>query len=203
MPPRSKKPAQKRRSRSFLSRIHWSAIAIPAAVVLVLMIAGFGVAANQEEHNSFCASCHTQPESTFYAQFQKGTSSDLATFHNTKDVKCIDCHSGSGIGGRLTAMMMGSRNALAYFTHTAKQPAPLTVSIGDGNCLKCHTDVLTKGGFNNHFHAFLARWQAVDSNAAGCVDCHTAHPTADATNQYLVTPQVQAVCQQCHQVMRE
>ncbi|MEO8391591.1 MAG: hypothetical protein ABI700_01235, partial [Chloroflexota bacterium] len=46
-------------------RILYVIIAL-AAFGIILSVAGFTFAATQEQHDSFCASCHTQPESTFY-----------------------------------------------------------------------------------------------------------------------------------------
>jgi predicted CXXCH cytochrome family protein len=181
------------------------ALAAPAAVILVLIIGSFGFAASMEENDSFCASCHTQPESTFYQRNQSTTPADLASFHHTKETKCIDCHSGNGLPGRAGAILLGSRNALAYFTHTAHQPAPLTVAISDANCVKCHAAVMAgQPAMNNHFHLFLVRWQAVDPSAAGCVGCHASHSTdGDAQIGYLNEQQTQQVCDRCHSVLAQ
>jgi predicted CXXCH cytochrome family protein len=190
-----KKPA----SRRHTYHIEWRGIALVCGVVLVLTAASFGYAASKEENNSFCVSCHTQPESTYYGRFQAGTTVDLATFHNTKATKCIDCHSGSGVTGRISAMLLGARNAVAFFTKTARQPAPLTVPIKDDSCLKCHANVTATADFNNHFHAFLSRWQAADPNAAGCAACHTSHTTGgDAQAVFLSQTTTDQVCQSCH-----
>ena len=196
-------PPSRKRARKRQPTIHWPAILIPSAVVVFLAIVSFGFAANMEEQNSFCASCHTQPESTYYARDQAGGDPvDLAVFHNTKATKCIDCHSGDGVTGRASAMMMGARNALAWFTKTAKQPAPLTFPIGDGNCLKCHSAVLNRADFNNHFHEFLPRWQAADPSAASCVDCHASHATnGDPALGFLNQAQTEQVCQRCHNAL--
>ena len=111
----------------------------------VLMIAGgFTFAATQESHDSFCASCHTQPELTFYQRSTDAQPVDLASFHTTKDTRCIDCHSGAGVPGRMGAEMLGAHNALAWYSGTAVQPAKLTSPIGDENCLKCHQDLLNR-----------------------------------------------------------
>jgi nitrate/TMAO reductase-like tetraheme cytochrome c subunit len=144
---------------------------VVAAVLLVLAGGGFAFAATQEENNSFCASCHTQPESTFFQRFQAGTAVDLASSHMQLQtpVRCIDCHSGQGVTGRVSAMLVGAKNAAAWFSGTAVQPAPLTVAISDANCLKCHSAVTGQTDQNNHFHGFLSRWQAADPNAATCV----------------------------------
>ena len=100
-------------------------------VVVVLAASGFAFAATQESHDPFCASCHTQPESTF-VQRSSGTSPvDLASFHTTQSSLCIDCHSGSGVTGRMQAELMGARNAFMWFTGTAVQPAVVNFPISD------------------------------------------------------------------------
>jgi len=178
-----------------------------AAIILVLAGGGFAFAATQEENNSFCASCHTQPESTFYQRFQTAAPVDLASSHmllQQNPVRCIDCHSGQGITGRISAMLVGARNAAAWFSGTAVQPAPLTVPIGDANCLKCHSAVTGQTQRSNHFHGFLARWQAADPNAANCVSCHASHTTGGQADQVFLDVNItQQVCDACHQVLRE
>lgn len=203
--PTRKKPVKQMSKKNSARPFPWLAIAIPAAVVLVLAISSFGFAATMEEKDTFCASCHTQPETTFFQRSQAGAPVDLATLHHSKEIKCIDCHSGAGITGRTGAMLLGARNAAALFTHTAHQPAPLTVAISDANCIKCHQEAVTgQPDFNNHFHLFLARWQAADPNAAGCVTCHASHNTeVEAGIGYLNRAKTEQVCQSCHQVMRE
>lgn len=172
------------------------------AVVLLFGVGTFTFAASMEEKDSFCASCHTEPESTYYTRGQQQTPVDLATFHQTKQNRCIDCHSGAGVPGRLVAMLIGARNAAAYFTKTAKQPAPLLFPIGDVNCTKCHAETTRATDFNQHFHAYLSRWQAADPSAATCVSCHTGHATdGDSSIQFLNRARAEGICQKCHQVL--
>jgi predicted CXXCH cytochrome family protein len=199
----SSKPGGRPVKKPYRKPFPWLTLAVPGAVVLVLVIGSFTFAANMEEKDSFCASCHTQPESTFYQRSQAGKTVDLATFHRTKNTKCIDCHSGSGVTGRMGAILLGSRNAFAYFTRTAKQPAPLTVAISDTNCVKCHPEAVNgQPDVNNHFHLFLPRWQAADPNAASCVTCHSSHTTdGDAQIGYLNQQKTEQVCQQCHNAL--
>ncbi len=199
------RPRHKSRLRK--KRINPLLIIIPAALVALGVVfagGGYAFAANQEENNSFCASCHTQPESTYYQRFQAATPVDLASDHAKKNAaKCIDCHSGVGFNGRLSAIMMGARNAAAWFTHTAVQPAPLTVPIKDENCLKCHQDVTGQVTLNNHFHGFLSRWQAADPNAGTCVSCHASHLTdGDSTAGFTNATRTDGVCNACHAVLR-
>lgn len=173
----------------------------------LLMIVGLGTAvssmlvgAHLEASDAFCASCHTQPESQYFDRSQAQAPVDLASYHRSQATNCIDCHSGSGLTGRLGAFMVGGHDLIAYMTHTDTQPAPLTVPIGDHNCLKCHADVVQTRSFDRHFHAFLPQWQAADPNAATCVACHSGHTTSGAANvMYLIESPTTQVCQACHQ----
>ena len=196
-----------------------------AAALLVVLLAGggFAFAATQESNDPFCASCHTQPESTYLQRSTGAQPVDLASFHTGQNTLCIDCHSGQGIFGRMSAELMGARNALLWYTGKAVQPAVLNFPIGDGNCLKCHDQVTQplftpqeqitvpgaragRGGEEgraNHWHQFLARWQAASSTAGSCVSCHQGHATgATAQAGFMNSQTVQAVCDDCHQVLR-
>jgi predicted CXXCH cytochrome family protein len=192
------------------------------AIGVILVVNGFTFAASQETHDSFCASCHTQPESTFFQRSTGTQPVDLASYHTVQQTRCIDCHSGQGILGRAQAEMLGARNAFAWYTHTAVQPAKLTFPISDADCLKCHQDVIQQGytpktqmtipgafggrereGRNNHWHVFLARWQAASSTAGTCTSCHTGHSTGgNAQNGFMIDQTVRTQCDACHQVLR-
>ena len=170
---------------------------------IVLTASGFAFAYTQEEHDTFCSSCHTQPESTFYQRALGAQAIDLASFHTAKGTRCIDCHSGAGLTGRIQAELLGAHNTLALYTHIAIQPAKQTVPIRDDNCLKCHQQVTAGRSRNNHFHGFLAEWQAGDPNAGHCVSCHGGHSTdGNAQNGFQNQSLVRTVCDACHRVMR-
>lgn len=202
--------------------IRYLLLAVFAGVVLAA--GGFGFAATQETHDSFCASCHTQPESTFYQRSADTQPVDLASYHTTQMTRCIDCHSGQGVAQRMRAELMGARNAFLWYTGQAVQPAVLTVPIGDQNCLKCHQTVTQRGftpqeqitvpgvrgerrggeeGGNNHWHELLARWQATSPNAGTCTSCHGGHSTGSTAQAgFMDGTTVQSVCEGCHQVLR-
>ena len=174
------------------------------ALALILTGGGFIFAATQEQRDSFCASCHTQPESTFHERSLAPQAVDLASAHTPKNTRCIDCHSGVGVTGRMGAELQGAHNALAWYTGTAVQPAKLTAPVRDESCLKCHPQVTVGRGRNNHFHAFLAQWQAVDPNAGTCVSCHNGHVTGgDAQISFQNETATIAVCDACHGVIGE
>jgi predicted CXXCH cytochrome family protein len=180
---------------------------VPVAIVAAFFVfaaGGFFTAAGMEENDSFCTSCHTQPETTYVARAQGGSPVDLASSHHYKDspVKCIDCHSEPGLMGRVSAVSLGAQDAIKFVTHTAQQPAPLTMPIPDSTCLNCHQDTPNARSFDQHFHRFLARWQGVDPQAATCVTCHTAHTTdGDATIGFLQQQHTEQICQRCHEAL--
>jgi predicted CXXCH cytochrome family protein len=175
------------------------------AILLALIFvggSGFVTIKHVEDQDLFCASCHSQPETAYFQRTQAATVVDLASqHHNQASTHCIDCHSGPGTAGRIGAMMVGAGDLLAYVTGTARQPAPLTVPISDANCLKCHGDLPATRDFNRHYHALLSRWQAIDKNAATCVDCHSSHTTnGTASLGFLEQNKTEQVCERCHAV---
>ncbi len=174
-----------------------------AGLGLLFTVGGFSFAATQEQRDSFCASCHTEPETTHYQRSIAGQPVDLASVHTTYKTRCIDCHSGDGVVGRVQAELTGARNAVRFFTKTAVQPAKLTEPIGDDHCLKCHQTVTTaQPTRNNHFHIFLVRLQAIDPTV-GCVSCHSGHATdGTADNRFMTDTRTQQVCDTCHRQLR-
>lgn len=187
-------PVKKRR------KLWWLAL-IPVALI-VLGAATVATAMSFENHDDFCASCHSEPESAFFAR-ESAASTDLASFHSTKQVNCIDCHSGVGlIPGRIESFLLGTKDLIAWKLGRATQPAVHTAPIADVNCLKCHTTLLQQQDMNNHFHIFLSRWQARDKKAATCVSCHQSHTTdGEASLGFLNRTATTNVCQACHSVL--
>src|SRR5258707_6108875 len=89
-------PPAYRRSRSRLAINFRTPVWAALAGALLLAVAGFATAATLEEQDSFCAACHSQPESAFYQRTQ-AQAVDLASKHSATWVtRCIDCHAGPG-----------------------------------------------------------------------------------------------------------
>lgn len=195
----TKKSGQANKSAGLTNRQiqMWGGTAIIGMLVFGLIIPF--TAMQFENHNSFCASCHTQDEDNYYKQSLVAPV-DLASFHESKKAaRCIDCHTGPGIIGRYGGLMAGATDLISYFSGHYPQPAKLEEPYPDANCLKCHADIGQKQDFSNHFHVFLPRWQAVDKNAATCVSCHVSHDsTGDAKISYLNGKTTVTFCQQCH-----
>lgn len=218
----SQKPVKRRRM-----------ILIPVLIVLVVLgvaagAGGFVYGYTSEERDSFCASCHTEPESSHYQRSIAAAKVDLSSYHATQDTHCIDCHSGPGLAGRLAAELDGAINAVKFYTGSAVQPAVLRAPFPDANCLKCHQGVTQfgyvpktqmtapnffgrggEGGFEGeegglgHWHINLARWQASSANAGRCVSCHSGHLTdVNVQNGFLNDQRVENTCQGCHSVLR-
>jgi hypothetical protein len=197
MTTRSARPIKKSRRKLGLILV----VVVP--LILVVLSAATAVTAMQfENHDDFCASCHSNPEDTFF-QREAAAPTDLASFHGTHDARCINCHSGPGlVPGRISALTLGAKDLLAWVSGHARQPAVYTRPVGDANCLKCHQQVTQRRDFNNHFHAFLSRWQAMDNNAATCVSCHQSHHTdGEAQLAFLNREHTVSVCQSCHQAL--
>jgi len=150
-----------------------------------------------EESDAFCASCHTEPEQTYYDRSIASLVVDLASLHSAQQTRCIDCHSGEGFSGRLASLSQGAGDLWAYLRGDYARPAVTTHPLNDHSCTKCHADVLTVSVRNTHYHFFLQRWQAALPDAAGCVGCHMAHATESA--QGFVDEAAQSVvCETCH-----
>jgi nitrate/TMAO reductase-like tetraheme cytochrome c subunit len=192
--PKTTSPAPRRPAR-------WLPLAALAVVLAIALPAGgLLYAAHLENNNAFCASCHTQPETQYFQRIGAGAPVDLASIHAAKNVSCIDCHSGAGATGRVLAMTsVAAPDLVAYLSGHYRNPAIVTVAIGDDHCLKCHADVSARRDMNNHFHFFLPQWQARAKDAATCIDCHQSHTTGGLTNaSFLDQAHTVAVCQRCH-----
>ncbi|RME08184.1 MAG: hypothetical protein D6803_01835 [Anaerolineae bacterium] len=190
------KEARMKRIRRLIKGPRWGVVVLLA--LLGVVVGAFSAGAQFESTDANCALCHTEPETEFVSRGEQSPV-DLASQHAAEGVRCIDCHSGDGITGRVQAELLGARDVLVYLSGQGGQPHRSSSVMADANCLKCHSDVLQVRVFNNHFHVFLPQWQAVSSRAAVCVDCHQGHKTnGDVRIAFLNERQTIQVCQRCH-----
>ena len=159
------------------------------------------VALKVEEQDAFCASCHTEPEST-YVQRGQASPVDLASQHSDKNVPCVLCHSGPGLVGRLSALPTAAWDAARFVAGTYHQPARLSEPLHDGTCLQCHAEALEERGFENHFHSELvvANKEPV---SVGCAACHSGHVTTSDIEPFLARATVEIQCNACHREREE
>lgn len=208
--------------RPLLSRIlHWKYI-VPA--VIGVIVVGISVLAatltytsELEKHNDFCASCHTEPETTNFMRFEMALSdpaTDLAAFHHAHaessvmphdpNMRCIDCHVGEGFLGRATVVTLSAYDALRFFTGTAEQPAHVVFNVQNEACLKCHeADVKkyadqpeTRFIIDNHYHY---KYYQPGAPPVSCTSCHSGHNPGSEANQFVSNKLAIPVCQACHQ----
>jgi len=160
-------------------RRRWPLI-LGVLVVLAILFSGVGfvTATALENQDTFCISCHTVPETTYYNRAyisldnpnNTATVTDLATAHyhlsqaNGKTpFACIDCHRGdaSSILDRTAAIALGAKDTgvwvLGRGDPTIEKPADANgIWLTDAACISCHTTTLLNvNGFNNHYHTRL------------------------------------------------
>jgi hypothetical protein len=149
-----------------------------------------------EEQDAFCASCHTEPE-TAYVQRAQTTPVDLASYHADKEVRCILCHSGPGLAGRLSALPTAAWDAARFMVGVYHQPARLSAPLPDSSCLQCHGEAVEERGFANHFHSELLADKEPISVA--CAGCHSSHVVASEVEPFLTRVTLEGQCNACHQ----
>jgi nitrate/TMAO reductase-like tetraheme cytochrome c subunit len=187
--------------------------------VIVLGIGGFLTASALEEQDSFCISCHTVPETTYYnrAYFALDnpsvTVTDLATAHyhlaqqnNTAAFACISCHRGdASLGHRISTLALAGRDTLIYVL--GKEDPTIEKShtkegwLPNAACLSCHAEtLLVLEGIDNHFHTHLP--QAATALANGgtlSVPDRLQAQKQTLLSAGLETVNTPLVCSDCHQ----
>lgn len=182
-----------------------------AAVALILLVPAIGLstALALEAQDPFCASCHTQPEVEYFDR-SLTLPSDLASAHRPAEVRCVDCHSGSGLAGRAGSLSQGASDLVAYLTGEFARPAVTTKPVGDGGCTKCHAQpsavadlsapVEDISSSHYHFVEYTGEWHVREPDPRGtCVLCHSAHTLGGLPGQaYTTNAAVQTACDACH-----
>lgn len=184
-------------------------------IFLIASLGTVATAVHLENDDEFCASCHTEPESSFVARSQATEPTDLASAHAMYEdaVRCIDCHSGAGAKGRIEALQQGAGDLFAYLIDDYHEPAVIENPLGDEPCFKCHIQPSRDNPIdindnpqliasNSHYHQveYTEAWLVKDSNLAGtCGTCHSAHNenTLPALG-FRHMPSVNAACDACH-----
>ena len=154
-----------------------------------------------ETRDSFCAACHTQPETVYYERSVDDRSGgvDLASFHHLEErTRCIDCHGGVGPRARLATLMVAAGDTLQFATGRYQQPAMMTQPLANPNCRQCHDDAVTREGFENHFHNLMDDSQAP---LVLCVACHVSHQEGDERAFFVREEDIFPSCNRCHAIM--
>jgi hypothetical protein len=186
-------------------RFRWSWFGIIVVGGLVALIGSVGYVSSLEQNDSFCASCHTEPETMYYNRFLQADAArsamTLAAFHHyTKQVRCIDCHVGEGVQGRATVLALAAWDALKHYTHTAQQPTHIVFDVQNEGCSKCHEADIRKPGFENHYHNIYFNPQ-VSPPYIACVHCHVSHRIGDERTAFQFRDAILPRCEYCHAQM--
>ena len=176
---------------------------ISAVLILIILLGGVGFVSYQEQNDSFCGSCHTQPETEYLARNATADATqsapDLASFHHRKkDVRCIDCHVGEGVLGRATVVTLAAWDAFKHYTGLQQQPAHIVFAVQNEACLKCHLQDVSKPGFENHYHNLYYDPQ-LSPPPIQCVNCHVTHRLGDERTAFQFRDAILPRCEYCHQ----
>jgi nitrate/TMAO reductase-like tetraheme cytochrome c subunit len=196
--------------------LDWRVIVGILVVGMAALLGGVSIVSSNEQNDNFCVSCHTEPESTYFARFQSamtGRSQDLAAYHHRQlyprnspaasNIRCIDCHVGEGLVGRGIVVSLAGWDALKYVTGTATQPAKVVFTIQNDGCVKCHDQQVKVNldkpvkpfVIDNHFHYKLFEKGAPFES---CVACHVSHREGTETNAFQFRDVIIPVCEDCH-----
>ena len=202
-------PNDRKHARRWLWRIG-------AAASLVLLIISAGTVSVAEERDTFCVACHLKPEQAYYDRSRvksRHAALDLASTHALAGLNCVGCHRGDqSIRDRAMALALGARNA-AKFISGQYDPNHSQVgvpSLLDDGCRRCHVarpelggvksgqaNLVTVGGFGNHFHTML--FDAKIKTSVTCASCHPAHRESFPELQFLDRNKiVLPACERCH-----
>lgn len=187
--------------------------------LIVIGGAGFVTATALEEHDTFCISCHTVPETNYYNRAYISLDNltdavpDLATahyqlskLHGKPDFACIDCHRGdSSLGQRISTLALGGRDAVIYVLGREDPTIEKTQTaegwLPNAACTTCHSDtLLTLKGLDNHFHTHLPQAAAALANGGKLVvpDSVAADRRNLLLNTGLKTVPSSIACTDCH-----
>lgn len=185
------------RSSAARTRIVW------LAVLFVTAVATYTTGAQLESDDAFCVSCHVEPETTYYQQsLTPQETVTLAAFHAREGTRCIDCHSGRWIPGRVQAQWIGLHNLLAFRSGDYAQPAQTTRPLSDSSCTKCHTNLAWVSQRPGHYHSpqLRRRWRAAGGPANSCHACHPSHQGVSSLDQnFMDEERVEEQCEACHE----
>ncbi len=177
-------------------------LSLLGGVGFILAVSIYTTGVRLEANDSFCASCHVEPETTYYqASLEPAQADTLAVFHAGVQTRCIDCHSRKWIPGRLWAHWGGLQNLLAFWSDDYTTPSVTTRPVGDGGCSKCHSDMTWVSERPGHYHSpwLRRRWRAADGPTNTCEACHPAHkPVAPMADRFMDANDIELQCDACH-----
>ncbi len=200
-------------------RRRWPLIVGGLFVLLVVFSGvGFVTASTLEDRDTFCISCHTAPETTYYNHAYIALDNptlpvtDLASAHyllskqhNKEPFACIQCHRGdSSLGHRVAAITLGARDSVIYVVGQENPTLEKTETregwLSNAACVSCHSDyLLTVKGLDNHFHTKLPQTADVLAKGGKVTVSDALKNNPEAAKEWLAPVSgVTLTCTSCH-----
>lgn len=203
--------------RSLWFRRHFGGIAASVvAAALVLGPTGWLVTDALESENDFCTACHLEPgvplHKTIRANFDARPNVNLAGLHasvgaeaepgaanaRAREFRCIDCHGGVGLVGKVRAKVLAAKDAFWYVVGHFEEPERMSSPLVEEDCRQCHPSFAppARDAANPAFHAL-----GLHNVELGvlCVECHVTHGTGGLEDLYYLRPShVRTQCARCH-----
>jgi hypothetical protein len=176
---------------------------------------GWVVSDRLAQDNDFCNACHLPSGVPLHRElrrdFDAPVPASLAAAHARAEAapradgfRCIDCHGGVGLSGRLRVKLVSARDAAVWAFGTFEEPRGMRVPLLDADCARCHARFRPfepASGRPRGFHQI--GFHNADLGVA-CVECHAVHrPGADPAAHFVHAQPVRAQCARCHAEFEE
>ncbi|MEP7285481.1 MAG: hypothetical protein ABI947_06910 [Chloroflexota bacterium] len=193
-------------------RKRWPVIIVAVFFGLIIFGGiGFVGATALEEHDEFCTSCHTVPETTYFQRANTATNNpsvviaDLASYHyqqaqtKSQTFGCIECHRGdSSLTNRVQTLALGAQDTVTFVMGKADPTLEKTTinqpALVNAACIGCHTDtLLTVNGNQTHFHNWLPQTAQLVAQGKQLIVSNN-----NGRNRRLRTVNTTLTCTSCH-----
>jgi hypothetical protein len=195
------------------------------AAVLVggaaLSALGWTVSDRLEQDNDFCNACHLDgPDggTPLHLEVRRGFDArpalSLAAAHAEAGVsdrhgsdaafRCIDCHGGTSIPGRVRVKALAAKDAFWYVVGDFAEPDGMRWPLWDEDCRKCHAEYAGQSWDGFGPEPFHARSVHNVKLGIGCVECHFVHEAGgDPAAHFVDAAAVRVQCARCHDEFQE
>ena len=167
-----------------------------------------------EQDNDFCNACHLTPTKPLHEgirqAFDARPAVNLASAHalagnekrEDRSFRCIDCHGGASLVGRVRVKALAAKDAFWYVTGDFEEPTAMHSPLWNEDCTKCHAAFEPEdAGGAQPFHAVPVHNTKFP---VACVDCHSSHETGGNTQAYFLdAARLQPLCARCHSEFSE
>jgi len=192
-------------------------VALAAALLgASLGAVGWAVTDHLEQDDDFCNACHVGPGMPLHAgirrDYEMRPPASLAGRHaaarlaDRKDgaFRCIDCHGGKSLAGRVRVKALAAKDALVYVSGRFEEPEEMRWPLWDEDCLACHASFEAAGDDARSSPGFHDLAVHNVELGVGCVECHSAHEAGGNPGAFFLhAASVRAQCARCHSEFEE